>query len=100
MHPFLRKLLLQRISTLGVKSFCDSTVTEIRPRSVFIKTKSGHPFEQAAGTIVLSVGCAGDSGLKEELQNQFNEVYEIGECTGEAGITKAIADGARIGRAI
>jgi len=100
MHPFLRKLLLQRISKLGVKSFCDSTVTEIRPGSVLIKPKSDHLLEQAADTVVLSVGCARDSGLKEEFQGQFTEVYEIGECAGEAGISKAIADGARIGRVI
>jgi len=100
MHPFLRKLLLQRISKLGVKSFCDSTVTEIKPASVLITQKSGSPFEQAADTVVLAVGCDCDSGLKEELQNQFSEVYEIGECIGEAGITRAIADGARIGRTI
>jgi hypothetical protein len=100
MHPFLRKLLLQRISKLGVKSFCDSTVSEIRPASVLIKPKSGSPFEQATDKVVLSVGCACDSGLREELRSQFTEVYEIGECIGEAGITRAIADGARIGRTI
>ncbi len=100
MHPFLRKLLLRRISTLGVKSFCDSTVAEIRPESVFIKPKSGDPFEQAADTVVLSVGCVCNSGLRAELQDQFTEVYEIGECSSEAGITRAISDGARIGRTI
>ncbi|MFH1169897.1 MAG: FAD-dependent oxidoreductase [Chloroflexota bacterium] len=97
LHPFLRKLLGERISRSGIKVYCSARVSQIKEKSAVITPESGKPFDQPADTVVLALGCQRATGLAGELGSRFKQVYAIGECSGEAAIHRAIADGARIG---
>ena len=96
-HPFVKKLLLERLDAYKVKTYTNSSVREARADTVLIEDASGNSVEIPADTVVLAVGSKADTNLADRLRDARLEVYAIGECTGQYGIDAAIHDGFRIG---
>jgi len=97
-HPFVRKLLIERLAGLGVTVYTGSSVREVRADVIILAQPSGSLTELPCDSVVLATGSQADTSLADELRRAGLEVYAIGECTGRDGIMAAIHDGFRIGR--
>lgn len=96
-HPFISKLLLERLARQKVKFYTNSQVVEVKANTVVVEQGSGSTVELPSDMVILAIGSEADTSLTERLRMEKIEVYAIGECTGQDGIMAAIHDGFRIG---
>lgn len=95
----VRMPLLQRLASKGIDMLTSAICEEITNKGVTV-TKEGKRQNLEADTIVLATGMTANRELVEQLRGKVPEIYAIGDCVEPRRIPEAIADGARVGRAI
>lgn len=98
--PLARPLLLNRLNTKQVAMLSGVQHEEITEHGVVIISKEGKSQVIEAETIVLAVGARPNLALLNELKGRVPEIHLAGDCVEPRDIMGAIADGARVGRAL
>ncbi|MFC1962933.1 FAD-dependent oxidoreductase [Chloroflexota bacterium] len=95
-----RPLLLNRLNTKQVVMLSGVQREEIMEQGVAITNREGQSHVIEADTIVLAVGARPNRALLNELKERVSEVHLAGDCVEPRDIMGAVADGARVGRAV
>ncbi len=98
--PMARAPLLKRLAAKGVAMLAGVQHEEITEWGVVITNKEGQSQLIEAETIVLAIGARPNLALLNELKDRVSEVHLAGDCVEPRDIMGAIADGARVGRAL
>jgi len=98
--PEIKSFLLKRLAEKGVVMLAGVQKEEITERGVEILNEEGHRQLIEADTIVLAIGARPNRTLVNELRETVPEIYLAGDCQEPRDIMAAIADGARVGRAL
>ena len=102
MESSSRKILLQDLSALGVETVTGFTVIRADMRKGIIEGRSGNsvPITKSADELVIAVGVKANREGLESIEEEFPELYWIGDCQQPANIAQAIHSAGRIGREI
>lgn len=99
-EPRARKLLLERLISLGVDFYCKSEVVKIQNREVIFHDKDGLEKKLFAESVILAMGSQPNNRMEQEMLSQGKAVYTIGDCQEPEDLAHAIHAGAHIGRQI
>jgi 2,4-dienoyl-CoA reductase (NADPH2) len=97
---FIKPHLLNWLDERGVVMLSGVKYEEITDEGLTITTKEGSRQTIAADTIVTALPLVPNTALLESLEGSAPEVYAIGDCNEPRLTVNAIADGARVGRAV
>ena len=75
----------------GVQVKCGSTVKSVESGKVVLAGKDGEETVNA-DSVILCVGYRSENGLYEELKDQVDQIYQIGDANKVANIMYAIWD--------
>ncbi len=100
LEAFVKPHLLNWLDEKGVAMLSGVKCEEVTHAGLTITTKDGIRQTIEADTIVTAMPLLPNSGLLKSLERSAPEVYAIGDCTEPRLIVDAIADGARVARAI
>jgi 2,4-dienoyl-CoA reductase (NADPH2) len=100
LETFIKPHLLNWLDEKGVTVLSGVKYEEISDEGLTITTKGGERQTIGADTIVTALPLLPNTELLESLEGSAPEVYAIGDCKEPHLIVDAIADGARIARAI
>ncbi len=92
--------LLDRLHSKGVTMLTEVSYQEINDRGVVLTTREGERRTIEADTVVLAAGARPKDELYRALEGKVEELYLIGDAVEPRGILDAVADGARVGRAL
>lgn len=96
LEPFLREILLPRLSGKNVAMFTGVKYEEVTDKGLRITANDGSKRLLEADSIVLAAGARPDRRIYDELQGRLAEIYLAGDCVEPRGIMEAIHDGAAI----
>jgi 2,4-dienoyl-CoA reductase-like NADH-dependent reductase (Old Yellow Enzyme family)/thioredoxin reductase len=94
-----RKLLLNRLSDMGVRILTQAKVKKITENGIVIDWM-GQQTVIKSDCVVLAAGVKPDKELEEKLQLPKDKVYYIGNCAEQGCGLDALRDGFRIGRSL
>jgi 2,4-dienoyl-CoA reductase (NADPH2) len=97
---FMKPLLLQWLDKKGVKIIPEVKYEQITREGLVVTTREGKRLTLKADTIVTALPMKPDTAIMDRMKRKATEVYAIGDSKEPNYIVDAIADGARIGRAI
>jgi 2,4-dienoyl-CoA reductase (NADPH2) len=100
LETFIKPHLLNWLDEKGVTMLAGVKYEEITDEGLTITTKGGERQTIEADTIVTALPLLPNTELLESLEGSAPEVYAIADCKEPHLIVDAIADGARIARAI
>jgi pyruvate/2-oxoglutarate dehydrogenase complex dihydrolipoamide dehydrogenase (E3) component len=100
MEPRGRRLLLQRLATLGVHVLTRARVTEVKRGTVSYERAGLGYQEDGADTIVLATGSVPNTDLSDELRRAQVGFLCIGDCVKPRRILEAIREGFEVGFAV
>lgn len=92
--------LLDRLHSKGVTMLTEVSYQEINDRGVVLTTREGERRTIEADTVVLAAGARPKDELYRALEGKVDELYLIGDAVEPRNILDAVADGARVGRAL
>ncbi len=96
-----RKLLLESLNSLGVKSHTSISIRRIEEgKRVLCRDGNGEDRVIEGDNVILALGFKPQSELLEGLREKCSEVYAIGDCFEPRGIKEAIYEGRMVGRNI
>jgi len=72
--------LLEALKNKGIETYGGLKLTEITESGIVVEDSNGDKKEMACDTVVIAVGLKADDTLYNELVNEFDEVYRIGDC--------------------
>lgn len=72
--------LLQAISEKGIKTLSNTKLTQITDNGIIVEDHNGATKELSCDTVIIATGLKADDTLFEELKDQVNEIYRIGDC--------------------
>lgn len=97
--PATRPALLNRLRSKGVTMITSVSYQEINDRGVVL-TREGERDTVEADTVVLAAGASPNNELYRALEGKVQELYLIGDAVEPRSILEAVAEGARVGRAL
>jgi 2,4-dienoyl-CoA reductase (NADPH2) len=97
---FIKPHLLNWLDEKGVAMIPGVKYEKITDKGLTVTTKEGKKKTLAADTIVTALPLLPNTKLSKSLRGKVREVYTIGDGKEPQLIVNAIADGARVGRAI
>jgi 2,4-dienoyl-CoA reductase (NADPH2) len=100
LETFIKPHLLNWLDEKGVGMLSGVKYEEITDEGLTITTKEGSRRTLEADTIVTALPLLPNTALLKSLEGSAPEVYAIGDCNEPRLIVNAIADGARVGRAV
>lgn len=89
-----------RLAANGVEILVSCEVKEIRGSKVKLISKSQELWREGIDTIVLAVGVASRNSLFEEIKEQVQTIYLIGDAAKPGNALSAIQEGEELGRLI
>ena len=92
--------LLSRLRSNGVTMLTEVSYEQINDRGVVLTTREGERRTIEADTVVLAAGARPNNELYRALEGKVEELYLIGDAVEPRSILEAVADGARVGRAL
>ncbi len=92
-----RGQLLRLLNENKVNQLTESTIQEILPDGVRIKTKTGEQ-KISGDTVILALGMKSDNSLTDQMQQSGFEVVNIGDCVKPRRIIDAVWEGFRRAR--
>lgn len=72
--------LLEAFRNKGIETQGGLKLTEITESGIIVEDANGNKKEMVCDTVVIAVGLKADDTLYNELVNEFDEVYRIGDC--------------------
>ena len=100
LEAFIKPHLLNWFDRKGVDMLPGVNYEEITNKGLTVTTKEGKKQTIEADTIVTSLPLQPNTELSKSLESIVPEIYNIGDCKEPHLTVDAIADGARIARAI
>ena len=100
LETFIKPHLLNWLDIKGVAMLPGVKYEEITNKGLTVTTKEGKKQTIEADTIVTSLPLQPNTELSKSLESIVPEIYNIGDCKEPHLTVDAIADGARIARAI
>ena len=88
--------ILQDIHRRGIRSQLSSRAVEITPESVIFE-KDGQTGSLPARTVVLAIGVESVNELYEEIKDQVEEIYLIGDAKKPRKALEAVREGFEVG---
>jgi len=98
--PAYRPTLLNRLRSKGVTMLTEVSYHEIDDKGVVFTTIEGERRTVEADTTVLAAGASPNNELYGVLEGKVEELYLIGDAVEPRSILEAVAEGARVGRAL
>jgi pyruvate/2-oxoglutarate dehydrogenase complex dihydrolipoamide dehydrogenase (E3) component len=95
-----RKLILDRIHTLGIKLMTRCRITRLEGRDVLFVDPQGEERAMRAGAVIMAIGTQPENGLYRPLLEARLDVHKIGDCLEPRGLKEAMYEGALVGRSI
>ena len=100
MSPMALPGLLNRLHNGGVSMLTGVSYQEINDSGVVLTTREGEHRIVEVDTVVLAAGATPNNGIYQALEGKVAELYLIGDAVEPRSILAAVADGARVGRAV
>jgi len=72
--------LLQALSDKGIKTQGGLKLKEVTDKGILVEDVNGNIKELNCDTVVISTGLRGDDTLYNELLDEVDEIYKIGDC--------------------
>ena len=72
--------LLQALSDKGVKTKGGQELLEVTDKGIIVKELRGNTKELSCDTVIISTGFKANDSLFDELKNEVDEIYKIGDC--------------------
>jgi len=72
--------LLQALSDKGIKTQGGLKLKEVTDKGILVEDVNGNIKELNCDTVVISTGLKGDDTLYNELLDEVDEIYKIGDC--------------------
>jgi NADH dehydrogenase FAD-containing subunit len=72
--------LLEALRSKGIETKGGLKLTEITDTGIIVEDTNGNKKEMTCDTVVIATGLKADDSLYNELVNEFDEVYRIGDC--------------------
>lgn len=72
--------MLQALAEKSITTEASLELMEITDKGVIVKDKMGDMKEMSCDTVVLAVGLKADDVLYQELAEEYDEIYKIGDC--------------------
>ncbi|WP_324361036.1 FAD-dependent oxidoreductase [Acetivibrio sp.] len=72
--------LLEALRSKGIETQGGLKLTEITESGIIVEDTNGNKKEMTCDTVVIATGLKADDSLYNELVNEFDEVYRIGDC--------------------
>jgi 2,4-dienoyl-CoA reductase (NADPH2) len=88
--------ILQDLKRRGIREMVSAKALEITPQAVAVE-KDGERLSLPARTVVLAVGVAPVNDLYEEIKDQYQEVYLIGDAKRPRKALEAVREGLEVG---
>ncbi|MFC1968812.1 FAD-dependent oxidoreductase [Chloroflexota bacterium] len=95
-----REPLLRRLAAAGVDMLVSVKCTQVTEKGLEVEDKEGRRRTIEADTVILAAGSRPNQELLESLKGRVSEIHLAGDCLEPRDIMGAIADGARVGRAL
>ncbi len=100
LETYLKPHLIDWLEQKGVVMLPGAKVEEITDAGLTITTKDGKKQTIEADTIVTALPLLPNAQLQRDLEGSAPEIHAIGDCREPHLIVDAVADGARMGRAV
>lgn len=72
--------LLQALNEKGIKTQGGLKLKEITDKGIIVEEANGNVKELECDTVVIATGLRGDNKLYDELKDEVDEIYKIGDC--------------------
>jgi NADPH-dependent 2,4-dienoyl-CoA reductase/sulfur reductase-like enzyme len=99
-EPTQRMFLMERFSDYKLDIVTGATIEGFSETGVKVKNADGTSNKIPADHVVLALGATPDNALAEQLEDELEEMYVIGDCRKPYRILEAVHDGAYIAREI
>jgi NADPH-dependent 2,4-dienoyl-CoA reductase/sulfur reductase-like enzyme len=98
--PRIREPLLKRLADAGVEMLVSLKCTQVTEEGIEIEDEEGRQQTIEANTIIVAAGSRPNQELLERLKGKVPQIHLAGDCVEPRDIMAAMADGARVGRAL
>ena len=98
--PAARPALLNRLRSKGVTMLTEVSYQEIDDKGMVLTTREGERKTVEADTVVLAAGASPNNELYRALEGEVEELYLIGDAVEPRSMLEAVAEAARVGRAL
>ncbi len=92
--------LLQALRDKGINTQGGLKLVEITDRGIVAEDANGSRREMECDTVVIATGLKADDSLYEELKDEFDEIYKIGDCIEARKFIDAIQEAFQIAKDI
>jgi pyruvate/2-oxoglutarate dehydrogenase complex dihydrolipoamide dehydrogenase (E3) component len=98
--PRIREPLLKRLADAGVEMLVSVKCTQVTEEGLEIEDEEGRQQTIEADTMIVAAGSRPNRELLERLKGKVAQIHLAGDCVEPRDIMAAMADGARVGRAL
>lgn len=92
--------LLQALKDKEIKTQGGLKLVEITDRGIVAEDANGNRKEMDCDTVVIATGLKADDTLYEELKNEYDEIYKIGDCIKARKFIDAIQEAFQVAKDI